>query len=337
MGIMDGAAAGLRARLEKVGVRPTLAVAIGQVAYIAPHKIPSWIAPSAVSKSEVTGLVSLYEKQLRSTPEELASIALIQGLCNRIFGVNGEQMFVGAYPEYSPERWAESMAKNLSQNMPETSNRQRIESADFSRAFVDSDIYWDGDEWVSASISGPGTDESAEEALTTSLTTSKAIAMLARKYFDTPRNGLGKYVRNFLVDETKPMDGLSLACIFMRQDGESFEGFLVQSSGGFGFFDGHDLMADDINDGSPLLFSAEDIIGVFCGIDEDLLATMENWSQIVEVPSAGRLELVIRFADDKALRLVVPPKTILTDAFRSRYFCAIHFINELDTRLASHI
>lgn len=336
MGIMDGAAAGLRARLENVGVRPNLAFAIGQVAYMAPRKIHSWIAPPAASKSEVSWLVSEYENQLRSTPEELASIALIQGLCNRIFGANGEQMFVGSYPEYSQDRWLETVATNLSPN-EEPMAGPRIESADFSRAFVDSDIYWDGEEWVSASTSGPGTDESPEEALATSLRSSKAIAMLARKYFDTPRNGLGKYVRNAAIVETKPMNDLSLPCILMVDDQEYAGGFLTQSGAGFGFFDAHDLKAEDLNDGSPVLFSEEDIIGVYCGIDEDLLATMENWSRIVEVPSAGRLELAIRFADNQALRLVVRPKTVLTDAYRSRYFCAIHFINQLDARLATRV
>lgn len=105
MGIRDGAANGLKMRLEEVGVRSSLAFAIGQVAYVKRDKIPNWIAPALASKAEVTWLVSQYEKQLRSTSDSLASIALIQGLCTRVFGPHGDDMFVASYPEFSQERW----------------------------------------------------------------------------------------------------------------------------------------------------------------------------------------------------------------------------------------
>lgn len=111
MGMRDGAANGLRMRLENVGVRPNLAFAVGQVAYLAAQKIPTWIAPPVVPKSEVTWLVSQYEKQLRET-SGLAAVALIQGLCSKIFGSNGEAMFIGSYPEFAPDRWQQTVQQH---------------------------------------------------------------------------------------------------------------------------------------------------------------------------------------------------------------------------------
>lgn len=49
MGFRDGAANGLRSRLENVGVRSELAYAIGQVAYLPPRKIPHWVAEPIIS------------------------------------------------------------------------------------------------------------------------------------------------------------------------------------------------------------------------------------------------------------------------------------------------
>lgn len=333
MGIMDGAANGLRTRLENVGVRPALAFAIGQVAYLPPRKIPSWVAPASTSKSETTWLVSQYEKQLRVTPDGLASIALIQGLCNRVFGPHGEQMFIGSYPEFSEDNWEETVAQELGHSVY-VDSIARSKRAAFTRDFIDSDIYWNGEEWVSSQTAGPGTSDGFSEALRTTMTASRAIAMLCRKYFDTPRNGLGRYLPEAAVDESREVDELSLVCHLMGPEGQSLEGFLVQSGDRFGFFDGADLMVEDLNEGSPILFGAESVTDIFCGMDASLLDAAEGWDRIIPVSMDGSLELAIQFEGGKSLRLQVKPENVLTDVYRSRYYCALYFLSEWDGRLS---
>ena len=98
MGILDGAADGLKLRLEIVGVPAPIAFALGQVAYIAPRKRARELPPAVATKSEVTWLVSEYENELRQHRDEHARMALIQGLCTRVFGQRGPEVFELGYP-----------------------------------------------------------------------------------------------------------------------------------------------------------------------------------------------------------------------------------------------
>lgn len=59
MGIRDGAANGLRTRLENVGVRAELAFAIGQAAYLPQRKRPAWVVE--------TKLFSAFKAHYRSS------------------------------------------------------------------------------------------------------------------------------------------------------------------------------------------------------------------------------------------------------------------------------
>ncbi|MDR6688980.1 hypothetical protein J2Y41_004580 [Arthrobacter sp. 1088] len=334
MGIMDSAANGLRMRLENVGVRPTLAFAIGEVAYLPPRKIPSWVAPAAIPKSETTWLVSQYENQLRATPDGLACIALIQGLCNRIFGPHGESMFVGSYPEYSQERWQET---GQEQNIPSVNAMLKAAmaaSAEFTADFIDSDFYWDCDEWVSAEDAGPGNDESFAQAATTVLGASKAVALMGRRYFDTGRDGLGSYRREAVIDQDREFDDLSMVCNLIGPEGQTLEVFFIQSGSRLGFFDGGALMAEDLNDGSPILFAVDAVKEIYCALDPSLMDATSGWARIDPVPLAGKMQLGIQLHGDRAIGLEVTPEMVFTDVYRSRYYAMLYFLEELDSRLA---
>ena len=337
MGIMDGAASGLQTRLESVGVRSNLAFAIGQVAYVSPRKIPSWVAPASASKSETTWLVSQYEKELRAAPDGLASIALIQGLCNRVFGPHGESMFIGSYPEFSQEKWQETVEQQSTPSVNAIFNAAMTEAADFTTSFIDSDLWWDGDQWVSTEFAGPGEDESFTEALSTAMGASKALALLGRRYFDTSRDGMGSYLPEPVVDHSREFDDLSMVCNLIGPEGQSLEGVFIQSGDRLGFFDGGDLMADDLNDGSPILFAAKSVKEIYCGLDPSLMESASDWARILPVPLAGKIELAIQLRDDRAIRLEVRPEMVLTDAYRSRYYGLLYFLGELDARLMADI
>lgn len=71
---------------------------MGQVAYIAPRKHARELPPAAATKSEVTWLVGEYENELRQHRDEDARMALIQGLCTRVFGQRGPEVFELGYP-----------------------------------------------------------------------------------------------------------------------------------------------------------------------------------------------------------------------------------------------
>jgi hypothetical protein len=333
MGIMDGAANGLKMRLESAGVRSTLAFAIGQVAYVSPHKIPSWVAPAAISKSEIKWWVSECEKDLHGMPEGgLASIAVIQGLCNHVFGIHGEAMIVGSYPEFSEDRWEETVRRV----MPESAAIRILDTntvIDFSEELIYSDTWWDSNRWVSSDVADPSEEEFAE-ALHTSLAASMTVALLGRKYFDTPRGGTGKYVRDEVVDKTRDLDDLSIVCNLVGPNGQSLEGLLIQSGNRIGFFDGDDIMVEDLNDGSPILFDAESVVEIYCALDECLMEAAGDWERIQTVPLAGKLELSLQFRNNNAIRLEVRPEFVLTDPYHSRYYVLRHFLNQLDRVLS---
>lgn len=342
MGMMDGAANGLRMRLENVGVRPALAFAIGQVAYLSPRKIPSWVAPGAVSKSETTWLVSQYENRLRVTSDGLASIALIQGLCNRIFGPHGEAMFIGSYPEYSPERWQETVQQENSLSIDamfdamnaRTAELMNARTAELTADFIESDWYWDGDQWVPAVSTGLENNESFSDSMATALGASNALALLGRKYFDTARDGLGSYTGKSAIDQDREFDDLSMVCNLVGPEGQFLEGIFIQSGDRLGFFDGEDLMADDLNDGSPVLFSAQSVENIYCALDPSLMDVSSGWGRIVPVPRAGKMEVTIQLNRERVIALEVKPEMVLTDVYRSRYYAMLYFLDELDSCLA---
>lgn len=337
MGFRDGAANGLRTRLENVGVRSELALAIGQVAYLPPRKIPHGVAASIVSKSEVTWLVSQYEKELRGMPPGLASIALIQGLCNKIFGSAGEQMFIKAYPEFSEDRWEETVTTEYGSQGDDTDAEFEFDLVEFSKNFIQSDLFWNGEEWVSAQVAGPGTDESNEEAVQTSFGSSQLTASFCTEYFDTPRNGLGEYSQDALIDRPQEGEDLAFICHLVAPTGQTLEGFLVQSGDRLGFFDGNDLMAamdEDLNQGSPVLFHASSVKEIHCAMDESL-SSLNDWDRIAPVSAAGKFELLIHFENGNQMRLMVKPEDVFTNVYRSRYVCALYFLKVLDQRLSA--
>jgi hypothetical protein len=99
MGFMDGAANGLKLRLEAVGVPPAIAFSIGQVAYVGRKNRPQWVPEPVVGKSEVTWLVSQFEPDLRRVTDPQAKSAYVFLLCTKIFGaVEGDLLFQAGYP-----------------------------------------------------------------------------------------------------------------------------------------------------------------------------------------------------------------------------------------------
>jgi hypothetical protein len=104
MGIMDGAATGLKLRLERVGVPPAIAFAIGQVAYLGRKNLPHWVPEPVIGKSEVTWLVSQFEPDLRRVTDPEAKSAYVFLLCAKIFGpVEGNLVFQAGYLGSSSE------------------------------------------------------------------------------------------------------------------------------------------------------------------------------------------------------------------------------------------
>ena len=99
MGFMDGAANGLKLRLEEAGVPSTISFSIGQVAYIARKNRPHWVPEPIVGKSEVTWLVSQFEADLKRVTDPQAKSAYVFLLCTKIFGpVGGDLLFQAVYP-----------------------------------------------------------------------------------------------------------------------------------------------------------------------------------------------------------------------------------------------
>lgn len=101
---MDGAANGLKLRLERVGVPPAIAFSIGQVAYVGRKNLPHWVPESVIGKSEVTWLVSQFEPDLRRVTDPEAKSAYVFLLCTKIFGPDeGNLVFQAGYPGSSSE------------------------------------------------------------------------------------------------------------------------------------------------------------------------------------------------------------------------------------------
>lgn len=336
MGIRDGAANGLRTRLENVGVRTEIAVAIGQVAYLPKRKRPSWIPDAVVPKSEVTWLVSQYEKKLADMPQGLAAIALVQGLCNRIFGLQGEDLFLTAYPEFAQDRWKETTTTGT--HSEEISSKDVSQTVEFSKSLIESDLFWNGEAWVSAQSFGSGTeDETYEEAVQTSFASSQLTASFCVRYFDTPRNGLGEYAKTVVLENVQEDEGLSFVCRLVAPTGQTLEGFLVQSGERLGFFDGNDIMSavsENLNQGSPVLFNMSSVNKVECSMDDSFVA-LNEWEYITPVPATGKFELTISTAGGQQMKLSVIPEEVLTNVYRSRYVCALYFLKILDKKLSS--
>lgn len=103
MGTRDGAANGMKARLEGVGVPPAVASAIGQAVYLGSAHKPQWVPEPIVGESEVASLVSRLEADLRQLIDWQTRSALVLILCTKIFGeIAGKTVFAAGYPHGSP-------------------------------------------------------------------------------------------------------------------------------------------------------------------------------------------------------------------------------------------
>lgn len=325
MGFRDGAANGLRSRLENVGVRSELAYAIGQVAYLPPRKIPHWVAEPIISKPEVTWLVSQYEKELRDIPPGLACIAVIKGLCSRIFGTEGERMFVRAYPEYSEEHWAETIAEELGVVAPDLEIAPQLDTSKFSEGLLGSDLYWDGEEWVSATEAGPGTEEESRDAAQTNVTVAHRLAIHCRESFTTqPLSSIREGMREY-----------SMACQVKGESGRDIEGFLVISDGRLGFFSREALFAPGGSNFAPLFFDTTDIAEVFCVLDECLEPLSRKLENIRHFERSGQFTLAIKLDDGGGYFFNILPENVLTDVHRSRLGSTYRFLRILDAELDS--
>jgi len=108
---LDGAADDVRRRLEGLEVPSSIAIAMGQVAYLPRNSRIPGIPPPMVGRAEAAWLISEYEEQLKISQDPYAKAALVQGLCVRIFGVAGEPLFDSGYPAGTAEREAKAMAE----------------------------------------------------------------------------------------------------------------------------------------------------------------------------------------------------------------------------------
>lgn len=109
--ILDGAADDVRRRLEALGVPPAIAIAMGQVAYLPRNSRVPGIPSPMVERAEAAWLISKYEEQLKISQDPFAKAALVQELCDRIFGAGGETVFDAGYPVGTAEREAKAMAE----------------------------------------------------------------------------------------------------------------------------------------------------------------------------------------------------------------------------------
>lgn len=109
--ILDGAADDVRRRLEDLGVPPAIAIAMGQVAYLPRNSRIPGIPRPIVGRAEAAWLISKYEEQLKNDQDPFAKAALVQELCDRIFGAGGETVFDAGYPAGTAEREAKAMAE----------------------------------------------------------------------------------------------------------------------------------------------------------------------------------------------------------------------------------
>ena len=154
---MDGAANGLKLRLEEVGVPPTIAFAIGQVAYVGRRKRPHWIPEPVIGKSEVTWLVSQVEPNLRQTRDPQAKSSYVFLLCAKVFGpFEGDLLFQAGYPNHSPKG---SQTTASFSSMEEQDANRLIDGA--LRYFDEVDLAFHGDRLMVPAVMfrGSGDDQ----------------------------------------------------------------------------------------------------------------------------------------------------------------------------------
>lgn len=102
MGTRDGAANGMKARLEGVAVTPAVASAIGQAVYLGSEHKTQWVPEPIVGEGEVASLVSRLAADLRQRTDWPTRSALVLILCTKIFGeIAGKTVFAGGYSQGS--------------------------------------------------------------------------------------------------------------------------------------------------------------------------------------------------------------------------------------------
>lgn len=109
--ILDGAADDVRRRLEALGVPPAIAIAMGQVAYLPRNSRIPGIPQPIVGRAEAAWLISKYEEQLKNDQDPFARAALVQEMCDRVFGAAGGAVFDAGYPAGTAEREVKAMAE----------------------------------------------------------------------------------------------------------------------------------------------------------------------------------------------------------------------------------
>lgn len=232
---MDGAANGLKLRLEVVGVPPAIAFSIGQVAYVASKNRPIWLPEPVVGKSEVTWLVSRFEGQLKQVPDPAAKSAYVLMLCLKIFGPSGgELVFDAGYPNGAPKP---------------TPNKQVHLSAE---------------------------EQDANELIDGAL-----------RYFDE-------------VDLAFLGDRLMVPATMFRGGGEDqdqWHGFVMSKDGMFGFFEESDCLADDMDDGEPVIYRLGDLRACKVSIPESIYIP-PDLQHVLRSPSSREFNAKLIFGDD---------------------------------------
>lgn len=333
MGILDGAATDLQSKLESVGVRRNLAYALGQLAYARRQDVPAWVAPPIVSKAEIAWLVSEYVKHLRQVHHELPRITFIQGLCTKVFGPYGEMMFVGSYPEFSEDQWEATLVSMLGgPSAPSPIPQPGRVAVAFSKDLLESLWYWNQEAWIQDGRSEQQHLQMLPEAASAELLRTKRIALLARMYFDTPRDGIGRYQQGPVVDAERELDDFSLTCQLdrMAMGAAPLHGWLVISGDRMGFFDVSDLEATAPSQGDPLLFSTDSISRVTLEADRSVLSYTPTFAKIQTSEVAGLFQLAVFKRDGGIVKVTCLPELLITDVHRSTFFGAMHFLQQLD-------
>lgn len=156
---MDGAANGLKLRLEEVGVPPAIAFAIGQVAYVGRRKRPHWIPEAVIGKSEITWLVSQFEPNLRRARDPQAKSSYVFLLCAKVFGpLEGDLLFQAGYPNHSP--MGSQAAASFSSTEEQEANRL-IDGA--LRYFGEVDLAFDGDRLMVPAVMFRGSGDEQQQ------------------------------------------------------------------------------------------------------------------------------------------------------------------------------
>lgn len=325
MGFKEGAANGLRIRLENVGVGSEIAVAIGQVAYLPRRKILDWIPAAVVPKSEITWLVSRYERKLAEIPAGIMSTEIVKELCDRVFGVESDKIFALCYPDYAEKSPAEKLAEQLEALFPDSDSEEQIDTSCFNEALLSSDLYWDGQSWVSSSEVGPGTDEDKTEAFHTSLITSIRFAALCTDHFKKTR----------VVGDPNSFNEISMSCRVNGKSGHPIDGFLVISDGRMGFFTQQAIFEPYGDHIAPVIFNVEDVKDSFCGLDECLIPFAKKWEKIKAFDRKGDFSLGLKLYDGRAYVFNIPPEIVLNNLHRSRLSAADVFLRTFDNLLST--